>query len=177
MTDENKKVEEVIDETPDTGADEVIDAVTENASDDSSDKGKADKASKQSKYFRTAKGKRRATQQVPRGRAYVQASVNNTIISITDQNGNVLTWASAGHCGFKGPKKSTPYAAGKVAEKVAEKAEKYGVKELSVFVTGIGSGRDSAVRTLNAQGFVITSIKETTPVPHNGCRSRRPRRV
>ncbi|RMD50572.1 30S ribosomal protein S11, partial [Candidatus Parcubacteria bacterium] len=114
---------------------------------------------------------------VPRGRAYIQASVNNTIITITDQNGNVLTWASSGNAGFRGPKKSTPYAAGKVAEKVAEKAQQYGIKELAVYVKGIGSGRDSAIRTLNAQGFNIISIKETTPVPHNGCRARRPRRV
>ena len=155
---------------------EVVEDTTTDV--EGSEKSKDDsKLAKQSKYFRTAKGKRRATQQVPRGRAYIQSSVNNTIITITDQNGNVLTWASAGNCGFKGPKKSTPYAAGKVAEKVAEKAEKYGVKELSVFASGIGSGRDSAVRSLNSQAFNIVSIKETTPVPHNGCRSRRPRRV
>lgn len=135
------------------------------------------KVKKQAKYSRTAKGKRRANKQVPRACAYIQASVNNTVISITDQNGNVLTWASAGNSGFRGPKKSTPYAASKVAEKVAEKAEPFGIKELSLYVTGIGSGRDSAIRTLNSQGLNIVSIKETTPVPHNGCRSRRPRRV
>ena len=134
-------------------------------------------AKKQSKYFRTAKGKRRASRQIPRGRAYVQATQNNTIITITDENGNVVTWASSGSCGFKGPKKATPFAASKVAEKIADQCEPFGLKELSVFVCGIGNGRDSAVRSLNARGFTINSIKETTPVPHNGCRPRRPRRV
>ena len=134
-------------------------------------------AKKQAKFVRTAKGKRRATKTVPRANAYVQATLNNTIISITDPNGNVLTWASAGNCGFKGPKKATPYAASVIATKVAERAEPFGIKELTVFVTGIGNGRDSAVRSLNAQGFNILSITETTPVPHNGCRPRRARRV
>lgn len=132
---------------------------------------------KQQKYYRTAKGKRRTHATVPRGRAYIHASLNNTIVSITDQNGNVLAWASAGNCGFRGPKKATPYAAGKVVEKVLEQIERLGMKELCVFVTGIGNGRDSALRSLNTKGLNITSIKETTPVPHNGCRSRRPRRV
>ncbi len=132
---------------------------------------------KQQKYYRTAKGKRRSHITVPRGRAYIQATLNNTIVSITDQNGNVLAWASAGNCGFRGPKKATPYAAGKVVEKVLEQIERLGMKELQVFVTGIGNGRDSALRSLNTKGLNITSIKETTPVPHNGCRSRRPRRV
>ncbi|MBT3230291.1 30S ribosomal protein S11 [Candidatus Uhrbacteria bacterium] len=132
---------------------------------------------KQQKYYRTAKGKRRVHATVPRGRAYIHASLNNTIVSITDQNGNVLAWASAGNCGFRGPKKATPYAAGKVVEKVLEQIERLGMKELCVFATGIGNGRDSALRSLNTKGLNITSIKETTPVPHNGCRSRRPRRV
>lgn len=134
-------------------------------------------AKKQQKYYRTAKGKRRAHASVPRGRAYIQATLNNTIVSITDQNGNVLAWASAGNCGFRGPKKATPYAAGKVVEKVLDKVEGLGMKELSVFVTGIGNGRDSALRSLNTKGLNIVSIKETTPIPHNGCRSRRPRRI
>ncbi|MBT4857375.1 30S ribosomal protein S11 [Candidatus Uhrbacteria bacterium] len=145
------------------------------ASDDSTSKESATK--KQSKYFRTAKGKRRAVKQVPKGLAYIQSSLNNTIVTITDVNGNVLCWSSSGNCGFRGPKKATPYAAGKVVEKLATKAQQYGVKELSVFTKGIGNGRDAAVRSLNAQGFNITSMRETTPVPHNGCRARRPRRV
>ncbi len=132
---------------------------------------------KQQKYFRTAKGKRRTNVAIPRGRAYIQSSLNNTIVTVTDQNGNVLAWASAGNCGFKGPKKSTPYAAGKVVEKVLDKIESLGMKELSVVITGIGNGRDSALRSLNSKGLNIISIKETTPVPHNGCRPRRARRI
>ena len=162
MTDETKNVEEttaVAEETPEVSA--------------KSGGGSTGKA----KYFRTAKGKRRAAKQVPKGIAYIQASLNNTIVTITDLNGNVLCWSSSGNCGFRGPKKATPFAAGKVVEKIAEKASQYGIKELVVFAKGIGNGRDAAVRSLNSQGFNITSIKETTPVPHNGCRARRPRRV
>lgn len=138
---------------------------------------KAAKAVKVPKFTRSAKGKKRAAKTVPRGRAYIQATINNTIVTLTDQNGNTLAWASAGHVGFTGPKKATPYAAGKVVERVSEKVEAFGLKDLSVFVLGIGSGRDSAVRTLNAKGFNILSIKELTPVPHNGCRPPRARRV
>ncbi len=164
MSDEEKKIEEQKDLPKDVdSASEVLD--------------KAPTPKKQSKYFRTAKGKRRAVKQVPKGLAYVQASLNNTIVTITDLNGNVLCWSSSGNCGFRGPKKATPFAAGKVVEKLAEKAQQYGVKELSVYTKGIGNGRDAAVRSLNSQGFTITSIRETTPVPHNGCRARRPRRV
>lgn len=125
----------------------------------------------------TAKGKKRTLKQVPQGRAYVHASYNNTIVTFTDANGNVLVWASAGNCGFKGPKKATPYAASVVVKKVADKAAVYGLKELQVFVTGIGNGRDGAIRALNGSGFNVLGIKDTTPVPHNGCRARRPRRV
>lgn len=163
MSDEIQKIEE-----------EEVKSEVEKETEDK--KTKASTA-KQQKYFRTAKGKRRTHVAVPRGRAYVHASLNNTIVSVTDQNGNVLAWGSAGNCGFRGPKKSTPYAAGKVVEKVLEKVEKLGMKELSLFVTGIGNGKDSAVRSFNAKGLNVISIKETTPVPHNGCRPRRARRI
>lgn len=139
---------------------------------------KADAKKKQaSKYIRTAKGKKRVAQSVPRGRVYIGASLNNTIITVTDQNGNTIAWASAGGSGFRGPKKATPYAASKVVENVSAKLEELGVKELMIYVKGIGSGRDSAIRTLNSKGFSILGIKELTPVPHNGCRPRRARRV
>lgn len=134
-------------------------------------------AKQQSKYIRTAKGKKRIAKQITRGRAYIHASLNNTIVTITDQNGNTLTWSSSGNCGFKGPKKATPYAAGQIIDKIAAKLEPFGMKELSVFVTGIGNGRDSSIRSLNAKGFNIISIQELTPMPHNGCRARRPRRM
>lgn len=125
----------------------------------------------------TAKGKKRTMRQVPAGRAYIHASFNNTIVSVTDPNGNVIAWSSAGNCGFRGPKKATPYAASVIVKKVAEKAQQYGLRDLHVFVTGIGNGRDGSLRALNGAGFNILSIKDTTPIPHNGCRPRRARRV
>jgi small subunit ribosomal protein S11 len=131
----------------------------------------------QKKFIRTAKGKRREMKSIPRGRTYIHASINNTIVSVTDEHGNIVAWASAGNCGFRGPKKATPFAASQVIDKVAERLEPFGMKEMSVFVTGIGGGRDSAIRSLNAKGYSILSIKDTTPVPHNGCRPRRQRRV
>jgi small subunit ribosomal protein S11 len=124
-----------------------------------------------------ARTKKSAVRQVPKGRANVHASYNNTIISISDLNGNVLGWSSAGHVGFKGPKKSTPYAASKVAEDVAKKVEAYGMKEVSVFIDGIGSGRDSAVKTLNSSGLSVLSVKDVTASPHNGCKPPKPRRL
>ncbi len=112
-----------------------------------------------------------------RGRVYVQASYNNTIVSFTDQQGNVIAQASAGRCGFKGPKKSTPYAAGVVVKSLAEKLRDTGLKDVDVFITGIGSGREGAVRAINAQGFNMLTIADCTPIPHNGCRPKKPRRV
>ncbi len=115
--------------------------------------------------------------QVTEGNAYVQATYNNTIVTLTDLNGNTLGWSSAGNCGFKGPKKATPYAASIIVKKVAERVQESGIKELHVYVKGVGQGRDSAVRALNANGFQVLSIKDTTPLPHNGCRPKKPRRV
>jgi small subunit ribosomal protein S11 len=134
-------------------------------------------AKKASDKLITAKGKKRTLKPVPQGRAYIHASFNNTIVTATDPNGNVLAWASAGNCGFKGPKKATPYAASVVVKKVADKAAVYGLRDLHVFVTGVGNGRDGAIRALNSHGFNVLSLKDTTPVPHNGCRPRRARRV
>ena len=121
--------------------------------------------------------KKKAVRQVSQGCAYIQATFNNTIVTFTDLNGNTLAWSSAGHCGFKGPKKSTPYAAGIVIKDAVERSKETGLKELNVFVSGVGSGRDSAVRALNANGMTVLSIKDTTPLPHNGCRSPKPRRI
>lgn len=123
------------------------------------------------------RSKKKVAKQVPHGHAHIHSSYNNTIITITDLNGNALAWSSSGHLGFKGPKKSTPYAASQVAEDVVKKAAAYGVKEVNVFVNGIGSGRDSAVRTLNSAGFSILTVKDMTPTPHNGCRAPKPRRL
>lgn len=123
------------------------------------------------------KGKKKLVKQVPHGNAYVQASYNNTIVSITDPNGNVLGWASAGMVGFKGPKKSTPYAAGVLVKNLMEKIGAYGVKDVHVFVKGIGGGRESAIRALNINGLNVLSVSDVTPIPHNGCRAPRKRRV
>jgi small subunit ribosomal protein S11 len=121
--------------------------------------------------------KKKVIRQVSHGCVYIQATYNNTIITLTDLNGNTLAWASAGHCGFKGPKKSTPYAASTIVKTVAEKVKEIGVKEVNAYVKGVGPGRDSALRALNANGFHVLSIKDITPLPHNGCRPSRPRRV
>ena len=121
--------------------------------------------------------KKKVARLVSQGKAFIQATYNNTIVSLSDLNGNVLSWSSAGHCGFKGPKKSTPYAAGIVVKNVCDKAKDNGLKEVSVYVTGVGTGRDAAVRALNANGLHVLSIQDMTPLPHNGCRSPKPRRV
>jgi small subunit ribosomal protein S11 len=109
--------------------------------------------------------------------AYISASFNNTIIAIADRQGNVLAWSSAGSCGFKGSRKSTPFAAQVAAEKVGVIAKEYGVKNLELYVKGPGPGRDSAGRSLNALGFKITCVTDKTPLPHNGCKPRKKRRV
>ncbi|MEK7481223.1 MAG: 30S ribosomal protein S11 [Patescibacteria group bacterium] len=121
--------------------------------------------------------KKKTARQIPEGKAYIQASYNNTIITMTDPAGNALGWSSAGKVGFKGPKKATPYASSLVVKDVAEKVAQYGVRELQVFVRGIGGGREGAIRALNANGFFVKSIKDITPLPHNGCRPPKPRRV
>ncbi len=121
--------------------------------------------------------KKKVMKQVPRGNAYVQASYNNTIITVADPNGNVLGWCSAGATGFKGPKKATPYAASVVVKELLTKVADYGLKEINVFVKGIGGGRESAIRALHANGLNVLSITDTTPIPHNGCRPPKRRRV
>lgn len=128
------------------------------------------------KTTKTAK-KKKLNKMVPNGRAYVQATFNNTIVTLTDQNGDVLGWASAGMVGFKGPKKATPYAAGQVVKKVVDATKQYGIKEVNVFVKGIGGGREGAIRGFNANGVNVLSIKDITPIPHNGCRPPKRRRV
>ena len=119
----------------------------------------------------------KTSHQITKGRIYIRVSYNNTFIVATDEKGDVLAWSSAGSLGFKGPKKATPYAASKVAETVLEKIKKTGFAEVDVFVTGIGSGRESAVRSLASHGLNIVSIKDNTPIPHNGPRSKKVRRV
>ncbi len=121
--------------------------------------------------------KKKSVRQVPRGSAYIQASYNNTIITITDPNGGALGWSSAGATGFKGPKKATPYAASVVVKTLMDKIVDYGLKEVNVFIKGIGGGRESAIRALHSNGLNVLSITDTTPIPHNGCRPPKRRRV
>ncbi len=120
---------------------------------------------------------KKAQRHVSIGNAYIQATYNNTIVTLSDADGNVLSWSSAGHCGFRGPKKATPYAASVIVKSVIDKAEAFGLKEVHVLVKGVGQGRESAVRALNANGLNVLSIRDMTPIPHNGCRPPRPRRV
>ena len=122
-------------------------------------------------------GKKKIRKNVIKGIAHVKASFNNTQVTITDVNGETLAWDSAGTVGFKGARKSTPFAATRAAEQCAAKAKKYGLQEVEVRVKGPGSGRESAIRAIQAIGLEISSIKDVTPVPHNGCRPRKKRRV
>lgn len=124
-----------------------------------------------------ARVRRRERKNITSGVAHVQASFNNTKITITDVQGNVISWSSAGSCGFKGSRKSTPYAAQMAAENAGTKAAEHGMKTLDVQVKGPGAGRESALRALQAAGFTITAIRDVTPIPHNGCRPPKRRRV
>jgi small subunit ribosomal protein S11 len=121
--------------------------------------------------------RRRERKSVPRGQAHLQATFNNTIVTLTDPNGNVLSWGSAGSQGFKGSRKSTPYAAQVTAEAAARKAMEHGLRQIEVFVKGPGSGREAAIRSLQGAGLNITAITDVTPIPHNGCRPPKRRRV
>lgn len=121
--------------------------------------------------------KKKVVKQVSNGNAFIQASYNNTIVSITDANGDVLSWSSSGKVGFKGPKKATPYAAGMVVKDAVDKIAAYGLKDIHVFVKGIGGGREGAIRGLHLNGLNVLSISDVTPIPHNGCRAPGRRRV
>ncbi len=124
-----------------------------------------------------AKKSRKVRRNVSRGVAHIKATFNNTLVTITDMNGEVLAWASAGTIGFKGSRKSTPFAATRAAEEVAEKVKKMGLAEVEVRIRGAGSGRESAVTALQSRGIKISAVEDRTPIPHNGCRPRKKRRV
>lgn len=121
--------------------------------------------------------RRRERKNVSHGVAHIKSSFNNTIVSIADQEGNVIAWASAGNVGFKGSRKSTPFAAQMAAEQCARKAMEHGVRRVDVLVRGPGSGRETAIRSLTSAGIEVTGIKDVTPIPHNGCRPKKRRRV
>ena len=121
--------------------------------------------------------RRRERKNIDKGSAHIHSSFNNTIVSITDTKGNVISWASAGGLGFKGSRKSTPYAAGQVAETASKAAMEHGLKTVEVYVKGPGAGREAAIRALQSAGLELSSIKDVTPIPHNGCRPPKRRRV
>jgi len=122
-------------------------------------------------------GRRRERKQVIEGRAYIQSTFNNTIVTLTDTKGNVIAWSSSGTAGFKGSRKGTPYAAQIAAQQAAQKARDHGLRQVEVLVKGPGSGREAAIRAIQAAGIAVTAIKDVTPVPHNGCRPPKRRRV
>ena len=124
-----------------------------------------------------ATSRRKVSKNIESGKAHIHSSFNNTIVTISDVQGNVISWASAGGLGFKGSRKSTPFAAGEVAETAAKAAMEHGLKTVEVFVKGPGAGREYAIRSLKTAGLEITSIKDVTPIPHNGCRPPKRRRV
>jgi len=126
---------------------------------------------------RGAAPRRREKKMVERGMAHIKSSFNNTVVTITDPQGNAIAWSTAGSIGFKGSKKSTPFAAQMAAEKAARVAMEHGMREVEVFVKGPGSGREAAIRSLQAAGLEVNSIKDVTPIPHNGCRPPKRRRV
>jgi len=175
QTDTEKEKKEILEVKKDNlGLEELPEEIIKKLTKKKAETGKKSKA-KKSKFIRK---KKKEFKKVTVGNAYIKATYNNTIVTLTDLHGNVISWASAGIAGFRGPKKSTPYAAQIVTRIAVGKArEKYGLSEVSVFVRGVGTGRESAVRALNNNGLIVTSIKDVTPVPHNGCRARRPRRV
>jgi small subunit ribosomal protein S11 len=125
------------------------------------------------------KGKTRKKERkvIPSGRAFIQSSFNNTVVTLTDPEGNVLSWGSSGTAGFKGSRKGTPYAAQLAAQDAVKKVASYGLRQVDVFVKGPGSGREAAIRALQSSGLAISSIKDITPIPHNGCRPPKRRRV
>lgn len=188
MTEEKKttkEVKEVKEEIIDDGTAIEVVPETKNDSDASGAEELPEEIKKKLEKQKAArtpmKGKRKKKtekKRVSSGKAFVRSTYNNTVITLTDNDGNVLSWANAGLAGFKGPKKATPYAAQIITRIAVDKAkEEYGLSEVKVFVKGVGTGRESAVRALNANGLNITYIKDITPLPHNGCRSRKPRRV
>lgn len=126
---------------------------------------------------KTPKARKKVKKHVVDGMAHIHASFNNTIVTVTDRQGNALAWATSGGSGFRGSRKSTPFAAQVAADRVAEAVKEMGMKNMQVFVKGPGPGRESAVRALNAAGFKITNITDVTPIPHNGCRPPKKRRV
>ncbi len=125
----------------------------------------------------TTRSRRRVRKNIEKGQAHIASSFNNTMVTLTDMSGNVISWASAGQLGFRGSRKSTPFAAQEAAQEASLKAQEHGMKSVEVYVKGPGSGREAAIRALQASGLEVTMIKDVTPIPHNGCRPPKRRRV
>jgi small subunit ribosomal protein S11 len=174
MTDvSDKKTEEKVQEPEKKSADIAIDKKEEKNS--AENEGKTETG--EEKTAEAKKKKKKLRRQVLKGQAHVQCTYNNTLLTFSDMGGKVLAWASAGSLGFKGAKKATPYAATQIVNAASEKVAKYGLREIEVFVKGVGSGREASIRALVNNDFEIMLIKDITPIPHNGCRPRKPRRV
>ncbi len=129
------------------------------------------------KTKRTRRGKKKVRKNIEHGQAHIRSTFNNTIVTITDMDGKVITWSSGGNMGYKGSRKSTPFAAQMAAEKAAKEAMEHGLKHIEVYVKGPGAGRESAIRSLQSAGLEVSLIKDVTPIPHNGCRPPKRRRV
>ena len=138
---------------------------------------KQEKQEKKAPEKKRVRGKKRERKPVPSGRAYIQSTFNNTIVTLTDPQGNVIAWRSSGTVGFKGSRKGTPYAAQLAAHEVARQAMERGLRQIEVYVRGPGSGREAAIRSLQSSGLYITGIRDVTPIPHNGCRPPKRRRI
>ncbi len=149
----------------------------EKSSDKQEDKTEATPKTTSEKSQTLKKKKKKIRRQVQRGCAYIRSSYNNTVVSLTDLHGNLLAWSSSGLLGFKGAKKATTYAATQVVMDVDQRVQKYGLREIDVYVKGVGGGREAALRALAQKGYSINKIKDITPIPHNGCRPKKPRRV
>lgn len=126
---------------------------------------------------KTTLKKKKNIRTVSHGKIFIQSSFNNTIISITDASGNILAWSTSGHSGFKGARKATPYAAQATMRTALEKAQSYNIQSVDILISGVGSGREAAVRALKGTDLIVMSIRDITPIPHNGCRPKKPRRV
>lgn len=172
-----EKVEKKTEEKP-TSAEATADKKAASAEASLDPKGREEKKEAPKSAPKSApKGKKKIRREVLKGKVYIKATFNNTIVSITDMAGNVLCWASAGTIGLKGTRKSTPYAASQIAREAAERARDFGMEEAEVYVKGVGSGRESAVRAIDSAGLKVSFIQDRTPLPHNGPRPKKTRRV
>lgn len=175
MTKEAIKKEDIKDQKTDEKSEVVDIEKKKEEKNDSMTEAKAE--STEEKAVEVKKKKKKIRRQILKGQAHIQCTYNNTLVSFSDMSGKVLAWSSAGSLGFKGAKKATPYAATQIVNAASEKVSKYGLREIDVFVKGVGSGREASIRALVNNDFDIQIIKDITPVPHNGCRPKKPRRV